>query len=97
MMIPLALYQHQSQLEKDEKSKMESDQLTVSLDLLKQNFEKLKDFVILSVGLQLFNVEKPVFIYTDSSDLGADGLNMQADDNHDSRYIPIAFFSKSFI
>lgn len=76
---------------------MESDQLTVSLDLLKQNFEKLKDFVILSVGLQLFNVEKPVFIYTDSSDLGADGLNMQADDNHDSRYIPIAFFSKSFI
>ncbi|GMM47393.1 hypothetical protein DAPK24_039680 [Pichia kluyveri] len=83
------LYEHHSCL----KSKTIS---TVEEGVSYRNFALIKEALINSTGLQLFNPNETLFIYTDASDLGAGGIFLQKWEKDQTKLIPIAFYSKSF-
>ena len=69
---------------------------TVAQEVLNKNFVLIKEALINSTGLQLFNPNETLFIYTDASDLGAGGIFLQKWEKDQTKLIPIAFYSKSF-
>lgn len=79
------LYEHHTCL----KSKKES---SVDEAVLKTKFEELKTKIKESTGLQLFDPNETVFIYTHASELGAGGVLLQEWKEDKKKLTPIAFY-----